>query len=152
MSQLQEFRTGKDDFFADHPQSPLSVDQKQGFRGLDYFDENLDLLLDVEIDVFPEQTEVMLQTSIGLAQTYTRFGKFRFSVDGQDAELTLFSSDHGYFLPFVDSLAGQETYPSGRYLDLGVDQKTVAITFVSRKTGVKIKWFLNKNFNLEEIK
>lgn len=117
MSQLQDYRTSKDDFFANHPQSPLTVDQKQDFQGLDYFDENPDLLLNVEIDIFSEQKEVMMQTSTGHTQTYTRYGKFRFSVDGQDTELTLFSSDHGYFLPFADSLAGEQTYPSGRYLD-----------------------------------
>lgn len=32
-------------------------------------------------------------------------------------ELTLFASDHGFFLPFVDSLRGEETYGAGRYLE-----------------------------------
>lgn len=30
-------------------------------------------------------------------------------------------------------------------------QEIVAVKLVSRKTGVKIHWFLNKNFNMEEI-
>lgn len=30
-------------------------------------------------------------------------------------------------------------------------QEIVAVKFVSRETGVKIHWFLNKNFNMEEI-
>ena len=38
-------------------------------------------------------------------------------MDVQHAELTIYQSEHGYFLPFVDSLAGKETYPAGRYLD-----------------------------------
>jgi hypothetical protein len=29
-------------------------------------------------------------------------------------------------------------------------QEVVEITLVSRETGLKVKWFLNKNFNLEE--
>ena len=117
MSQIQEFRSSKDDFFANHPQSPLTADQKQDFQGLEYFDENPDLLLDVEIDIFPEQKEVVIQTSTGHTQTYTRYGKFKFSIDGQDAELTIYVNQHGYFMPFVDSLAGVETYPAGRYLE-----------------------------------
>ena len=32
MSRLQEFRVSKDDFFASHPQSPLTPEQKQGFH------------------------------------------------------------------------------------------------------------------------
>jgi hypothetical protein len=117
MNQLDEFRASKDDFFASHPQSPLTPEQKKDFNGLDYFDENPDLQLEVEIDKFPEQDQVVIQTSTGQSQTYTRYGKFKFPVNGQEAELTLYSSDHGYFLPFVDSLAGKETYPAGRYLE-----------------------------------
>jgi len=29
-------------------------------------------------------------------------------------------------------------------------QEVVEMTLVSRETGLKVKWFLNKNFNLEE--
>ena len=32
-------------------------------------------------------------------------------------ELTVFASGYGFFLPFVDNLAGSETYPAGRYLE-----------------------------------
>jgi uncharacterized protein (DUF1684 family) len=38
-------------------------------------------------------------------------------VDGQPAELTIYQSESGWFLPFVDSLSGKETYPAGRYLE-----------------------------------
>ena len=34
-----------------------------------------------------------------------------------DEELTLYHGAYGFFLPFVDSAAGIETYPSGRYLE-----------------------------------
>jgi hypothetical protein len=73
--------------------------------------------LEVKVEKFPEQTQVVIQTSTGQTQTYTRYGKFKFNVDGQEAELTLYAGDHGFFLPFVDVLAGKETYPAGRYLE-----------------------------------
>jgi len=117
MNQLDEYRASKDDFFASHPQSPLTPEQKRNFHGLDYFDENPDLQLEVELEKFLEQKQVVIQTSTGHTQTYTRYGKFKFPVNGQEAELTLFASDNGYFLPFVDALAGKETYPAGRYLE-----------------------------------
>jgi uncharacterized protein len=117
MSQLNEFRVSKDVFFASHPQSPLTPEQKRDFQGLNYFDENPDLKLEVELEKFPEQKQIVIQTSTGQTQAYTRYGKFKFSVDGQEAELTLYSSEHGFFLPFADSLAGEETYPAGRYLE-----------------------------------
>ena len=117
MNPLEEFRASKDDFFASHPQSPLTPQQQQSFQGLDYFNENPDLQIEVKVEKFPEQEQVFIQTSTGQTQTYTRYGRFKFSVNGQEAQLTLYSSSHGYFLPFADSLAGQETYPAGRYLE-----------------------------------
>ena len=58
-----------------------------------------------------------MQTSTGAVQIYEKYGKFKFMVDGVEAELTIYQSEHGFFLPFVDSLAGTETYPAGRYLE-----------------------------------
>ena len=117
MSELTEFRKMKDELFAHDPHSPLTADQLDGFKGLVYFDENPDLRLEVEVEPFPEQETVQLQTSTGDIQTYIRYGRFTFEVNGTEAALTLFASDHGFFLPFVDSQAGDITYGAGRYLD-----------------------------------
>jgi len=38
-------------------------------------------------------------------------------LDDVEVELTIYQSEHGFFLPFVDSLAGSETYAAGRYLE-----------------------------------
>jgi len=115
--ELDVFRAGKDDFFAHHPQSPLTRDQRQDFRGLDYFPENPALRLEVSVDEFTTKESFEMQTSTGDVQSYERFGRFRFQVDGQEAELTIYENENGFFLPFVDSLAGKETYPAGRYLE-----------------------------------
>ncbi len=115
--ELTEFRREKDEFFARHPQSPLTPEQKRGFHGLRYFEENDALRLEVQVERFPGEQPVMMQTSTGGVQEYTRHGRFKLQVDGQEAELTIYRANDGYFLPFVDSLAGAETYPAGRYLE-----------------------------------
>lgn len=117
MSELDDFRKEKDEFFGRHPQSPLTPEQRRGFVGLRYFPENDDLRLEVKVDVLPDEKPMQMQTTTGDVQTYVRHGKFQFQVDGQTAELTIFRNQNGYFLPFVDALAGQETYPAGRYLE-----------------------------------
>jgi uncharacterized protein (DUF1684 family) len=71
----------------------------------------------VTVEPFPAREAIEIQTSTGDGRIYVRFGRFKFSVDGQEAELTIYETEQGYFLPFVDSLAGTETYPAGRYLD-----------------------------------
>lgn len=117
MSELVSYRAEKDEFFGRHPQSPLSPDQRLTFKGLQYFPENEDLRLEVDVEPVTDQEPMQMQTSTGGVQMYVRYGRFRFQVDGEDAELTIYQNEHGFFLPFVDSLAGTETYPAGRYLE-----------------------------------
>jgi uncharacterized protein len=117
MSELIDFRTEKDEFFRRHPQSPLTPEQRRVFTGLQYFPENDALRLEVTVDLLKDQEPMQMQTSTGGVQDYVRYGKFRFQVDGQEAELTIYQNENGFFLPFVDSLAGKETYPAGRYLE-----------------------------------
>ncbi len=118
MSELDDFRAKKDEFFKNHFQSPLTREQKKDFKGLSYFPENEALRLEVKVEPLNDSKPMIMQTSTGGAQEYFRYGKFKFQVDGQEAGLTIYQSEHGFFLPFVDSLAGKETYPAGRYLDL----------------------------------
>jgi uncharacterized protein len=117
MSELESFRREKDKFFGSDPQSPLTPQQKRDFRGLKYFPENPALRLEVQAEELPTKERIEMQTSTGDIQVYYRHSRFHFNVDGQDAELTIYEADYGYFLPFVDSLAGKETYPAGRYLE-----------------------------------
>ena len=117
MTKLEAFRAEKDEFFGSHPQSPLTREQKNDFHGLKYFPENESLRLEVQVDEFPAKPAFEMQTSTGSVQVYEKFGKFSFVADGETVELTIYQSQHGFFLPFVDSLAGVETYLAGRYLE-----------------------------------
>jgi uncharacterized protein (DUF1684 family) len=117
MTELDAFRKEKDEFFRSHSQSPLTREQKTNFHGLNYFPEQESLSLEVKVREFATKEQFEMQTSTGNVQTYIRYGKFKFTVDGVEAELTIYQSDHGFFLPFVDALAGSETYPAGRYLE-----------------------------------
>jgi uncharacterized protein (DUF1684 family) len=117
LNDLEAFRKEKDDFFGRHTQSPLTREQRQGFLGLNYFPENESLQLEVLVEEFPVKEQIEMQTTTGDSQTYERFGCFRFQAEGGEALLTIYRSPNGFFLPFVDSLAGKETYPAGRYLE-----------------------------------
>lgn len=117
MSELHAFRQSKDEFFAVDRHSPLTADQRVRFAGLDYFDEDESLRFEVDLVANSDGQNVQLQTSTGDVQTYTRIGRFSIQVDGEEAWLTIFEGPHGLFLPFVDGLAGEKTYPAGRYLE-----------------------------------
>lgn len=117
MSELTQFRQMKDEFFQTDHHSPLTADQKRTFTGLKYFPENEDLDLVVEVERFETEEQVRIQTTTGDIQTYTRYARFTFEVEGVAAELTIYANENGYFLPFADALAGTETYGAGRYIE-----------------------------------
>ncbi len=132
MTELDDFRAAKDDFFARDHQSPLTRAQRQEFKGLHYFPANPALRLEVKVEPFPQRGEIEMQTSTGDVQHYTRYGRFKFEVDGQPAELTLYESAGSFFLPFVDNQAPNETYGAGRYLEpepLGGDRFLVDFNY-----------------------
>lgn len=119
MSELLEFRKEKDRFFKHHESSPIDHEGRHTFKGLKYYPENPDLRFVVEVKPFQDQEQVQLQTSTGVFEQYIRYGRFQFEVDGEAAELTLFTSEDGSsFLPFVDATSPQETYGAGRYLEV----------------------------------
>src|SRR5918996_6087945 len=110
-SELEEFRKAKDDFFRTHPQSPLTQRQRADFTGLAYFREEPMLRIEGALDTNVDRDEpVLMQTTGGGAQEYRRAGRVRFSVDGHEAEITLYQSEHQHdlFVPFRDATSGRE--------------------------------------------
>jgi uncharacterized protein (DUF1684 family) len=110
-------RQHKDKFYKSSERSPLTPDQQALFEGLSYYDYNPALDLTVTIEPFAVQDTFEVQTSTGDVRLYTRYGQFTFDYEGTPVTLVLYQTDHGFFLPFVDALSGQETYPAGRYID-----------------------------------
>lgn len=116
-SAVERFRADKDRHFATNPNSPLTAQQRQEFRGLSYFPEDPALRQEVRIEPADGPATIVLQVSSGGTQTYRRFGRVKVTIGDTVAELTVFANEHGFFLPFADALAGSETYGAGRYLE-----------------------------------
>ena len=117
MNELEKFRAEKDDFFRTSHQSPLTGEQKREFHGLSYFPENPALRLELALERETASEPVILATSTGDEREYYLAGKIRFPVDGQEAVLQVYEDDYGFFLPFSDATAPEESYGAGRYLE-----------------------------------
>lgn len=121
MSALAEQRQAKDDFFARHPQSPLTAAQRREFKGLRYYAENEALRLRLPLERAEQAERIIMDTSTGDRRVYLRAGTVRFEVEGQEAELALYAEEgadgHEFFVPFRDATSGRETYGAGRYLE-----------------------------------
>ena len=123
VADLRANREEKDDFFADHPQSPIPPEHRDEFSGLDYFDPNPDYRVETSVTTHDDPEPVPMETTAGNEVRYVRIVTFSFDLGDGTVEL------HGYkqrpdddeeavFVPFRDKTTGQESYRGGRYLEL----------------------------------
>ena len=135
----EAFRLGRDALFKEHPDSPLSQQDRAVFGGLETYPYNPGWRKVGRIDrkVDPQVLKVDLGAD-GLLQ-YTRVGRVHFEVEREDVVLSLYWIDGyggGLFLPFLDQTGGVGTYGGGRYLydtikgaDLGVQGASMIMDF-----------------------
>ena len=124
MSVLDHLRQDKDFFFQTDPHSPIPEAERAAFTGLKYFPYNDDLCFALDLDKFLWTTETMIPTNNGEEAAYARYGRVRFKVNGVEQTLTIFQSEGGLFMPFMDATCGEESYGGGRYLEPDIDDAT----------------------------
>lgn len=121
---LAEFRKGKDKHWKEDDESPLTMEQKSEFKGLNYFPPNKDLYFELTLDknIPGVGKEVIIKTTGGEEQIYKRAGKIKFQVEEESVETIVFEDPEveqfQYYLIFKDGTTGQETYGNGRMLQI----------------------------------
>ena len=135
---LRENRAEKDRFFAEHQQSPIPPEERDGFDGLAYFDPDPDYRVKATVTIHDDPEPVEMDTTGGRPVRYLRVVTLSFEVVDTEVEL------HGYrqesddsetlFVPFRDKTTGQETYHHGRYMELEADRslgdgETITVDF-----------------------
>lgn len=129
-AEYQAWREQRDAHFKS-ADSPLTDDARDTFDGLPYYDYNpaLDLMIHIEPIEQPEAAQIF--TTKDTIRNYGRFGTFTVTIEDQPVTLTIYSTPHGLFLPFVDGTAqAGETYGGGRYIDVQqLDEETFRVDF-----------------------
>jgi len=117
---IRAARAEKDREFKTSPYSPLTPEQQIGFQRLAYYEPDPALVFDLLPEVFAQKDPVRMMTSKNEIRSYIRWARVTFSINEQEAALTLFAipGHETLFLPFTDATTGAETYAAGRYLDL----------------------------------
>jgi uncharacterized protein len=127
---------GRDDLFANHPQSPLSAQRRATFTGIPVpaYDPAWRFELPVDTDVEPAHIEIATGTD-GIVP-FERVGVVRVPDAGQLDVWALRSYGGGLFIPLRDRSAGRSTYGGGRYLidtakgaDLGGGERRLVLDF-----------------------
>ena len=118
---LEEERKMKDWFFKTDPRSPIPFEDRDKFKGLNYYPIDAKYYFELELYEHTKKNVVMLMYTKGEERKFVRWGEFRFKIDNKDCTLQAYreeSADETLFVPFKDLTNGKETYGAGRYIDL----------------------------------
>lgn len=118
---IRDTRRRKDEFFADHPRSPIPAAERAGFVGLRYFDPDPTYRIEAPLFEHDDPETITVETTHDGERRYRNVGEFRVTLDGTDVTLQAYRAagdDHRLWVPFRDATNGETTYPAGRYLDL----------------------------------
>ncbi|MFW6384805.1 MAG: DUF1684 domain-containing protein [Halodesulfurarchaeum sp.] len=118
---IREQRKQKEQYFGEHPRSPIPVREREDFPGLAYFPVDEELRFELDLFEHGEKESLVVETTEGNQREYLRWGEFRFEVDGEEIALQAYKADphdDRLWVPFRDETNGEETYGAGRYLDL----------------------------------
>jgi len=115
--QLRANREEKDQFFAEHPQSPVPPEEREMFEGLDYFEPAAACRVEAEATVHEEPDPVEMDTTNGPPVRYLRVATFAFELREADCELHAYrqadDDSRVLFVPFRDKTTGQQSYEGG---------------------------------------
>ena len=97
MSEITDFRKAKDQYLGGDQNSPLTNTQRERFRGLEYFEENVNLQFVLAVEEFPSDAKDLIQmaTSSGDTAPHTRWGQLKFDVNGEPVTLVVYWSAGG---------------------------------------------------------
>jgi len=119
--QIESERKSKDWFFTQNWQSPIKLQDRPKFRGLDYFPPDPNYRFELKLKEYKQKKTVKMAYTKGEEQEFIRWGEFRFKIDGKECTLQAYKAEQNeerMFVPFRDKTNGKETYGAGRYIDL----------------------------------
>jgi hypothetical protein len=123
--QLLANRREKDEFFAEHPQSPGPPERREEFEELEYFPPNPEYRVEATVKTFPDPEPVVMEATAGPPLRYRRLALFEFELRGTPQTLSAFRREDEsgtLFVPFTDETTGDESYEHGRYMEFQSDQ------------------------------
>jgi hypothetical protein len=105
------------------PKTPIPSDKKDVLLPLPYYPPDLRYRVPAELKPSDDRPVAEMPTSTGTIARYERVGVLEFTLEGQEFSLAAFVPEgtrniSELFVPFADATTGDETYSSGRYLNL----------------------------------
>ena len=139
-TEIENYRTGRNIKMVYTEGSPLTVEERKNFEGLNYFAIDEEYHVEATLVKAEEQQTIVMKTSTDREPEYIQYGEVVFKLDGKEYKLLAYQSKKllevkkvvdEIFIPFRDSTSGDESYGGGRYVDckLPTEGNTIMIDF-----------------------
>ncbi|ERH07549.1 MAG: protein of unknown function (DUF1684) [Halonotius sp. J07HN4] len=127
LDEIKQMRADKDEFFTEHPQSPIQPEVRDDFEGLSYFDPNPEFRVPTRVRVYGNPDPIELDVTAGQPIRYLRPYIFEFELRDERHQLAGYQQEgedtDTIFVPFRDKTTGQQTYDRGRYMETEPDKE-----------------------------
>jgi len=121
LDEIKQMRADKDEFFTEHPQSPIQPEVRDDFEGLAYFDPNPEFRVPTRVRVYGNPDPIELDVTAGQPIRYLRPFIFEFELRDERQQLAGYQQEgedtDTIFIPFRDKTTGQQSYHRGRYME-----------------------------------
>ena len=139
VSAIEKFQTELNAAYADAKTSPLTAQDREHFKNLDFYPANETFFVIATLVKTKNEQPFEMKTSTDRKPLYVKYGELSFVLEGRNFKLNVYrnielSKKEEYkdylFLPFSDLTSGYESYIGGRYIDLRIPTgNTIIIDF-----------------------
>ncbi|GMV53242.1 MAG: DUF1684 domain-containing protein [Chlorobi bacterium] len=125
VNSITKFRADKNQAFIEEVWSPIPVEERLDFKGLNYFPVSPTWAVPARYIPETHVDTVQMTTSKDELRTALRIGKFVFTIQGTEYTLWSFKflepvAGEVFFIPFKDATCGTDAYELGRYVEVPV--------------------------------
>jgi uncharacterized protein (DUF1684 family) len=130
----KKFQTELNNSYADSLKSPLTKEDLNHFKGLDFFPISEKYIVEATFVRTKKEKPFGMKTTTSRTPLYKKYGELRFSIEGKEFKLNVYQNidlikksgyDDYLFLPFSDLTCGKESYIGGRYVDVRIQKGTI---------------------------
>ena len=118
-------REEADTFFRHDPDSPFNRDTSIRYEGIKWYPPDVHFCIESRLYRYDRPERVIILGTKGEERPMAKYGYFVIPLEGRDYRLNVYkSAESGQNLSvwFTDGTTAKETYPVGRYLDVGEEE------------------------------
>ncbi|MEM7086336.1 MAG: DUF1684 domain-containing protein [Bacteroidota bacterium] len=126
IQEIESYRASENEKFGDKETTILTPEGFRKFKGLEFYEINLDFRVTARFVRTPNEKPFLMPTTTARLPEYVKYGEAHFEIGGKPLKLNLYqnttpSEDPEYadhlFLPFTDYTSGDGSYGGGRFID-----------------------------------